>query len=212
MDHRRWTASDQGLSAVGALAQTTDGYLWLGTHDSLYRFDGFEFEKFAPADGEPLGVVSALLSTARGLWVGFRAGGVRLIDASGVMQGIEPGLPDGVVYSLAEDHQGHVWVAADDGLAQHEGTGWRLVGEEAGFADRHARAVHVDADGYLWVASEEELYMLPPGAHRFLRTGIKSQSISQIASSSSGEVWVTDRSMDRLLRVKKTGYATIQFE
>jgi len=212
MDHRRWTASDQGLSAVGALAQTTDGYLWLGTYDSLYRFDGFEFEKFAPADGEPLGVVSALLSTARGLWVGFRAGGARLIDPSGVMQSIDSGLPDGVVYSLAEDQQGQVWAAADAGLAQHDGVGWRLVGREAGFSDLHARAVHVDADGYLWAASEEELYMLPPGAHRFLRTGIKSQSISQIASSPSGDIWVTDRSMDRLLRVTKTGYATIQFE
>lgn len=106
MDHRRWTASDQGPTAVGALAQTVDGYLWLGTHDSLYRFDGFEFEKFEPADGEPLGVVSALASTTEGLWVGFRIGGARLISENGVMQPVDPGLPDGVVYTFAEDHQG----------------------------------------------------------------------------------------------------------
>src|SRR5690606_19735405 len=120
MDHRRWTASDQGPSSVGALAQTADGYLWLGTHDSLYRFDGFEFEKYPSADGTSLGVVSALLSTGRGLWVGFRAGGVRLIDASGVMLDINPGLPDGVIYGLAEDQQGQVWAAADEGLARHD--------------------------------------------------------------------------------------------
>ncbi|MFD2437985.1 two-component regulator propeller domain-containing protein [Modicisalibacter luteus] len=161
MDHRRWTASDQGPTAVGALAQTVDGYLWLGTHDSLYRFDGFEFEKFEPADGEPLGVVSALDSTAEGLWVGFRIGGARLISADGVMQPADPGLPNGVVYSFAEDQQGHVWAAADEGLARHDGTGWRPIGKEMGFTGRHARAVHVDADGYIWAASEEELYMLP---------------------------------------------------
>lgn len=161
MDHRRWTASDRGPTAVGALAQTVDGYLWLGTHDSLYRFDGFEFEKFEPADGEPLGVVSALASTTEGLWVGFRIGGARLISENGVMQPVDPGLPDGVVYSFAEDQQGRVWVAADEGLAHHDGTGWRPIGKEMGFTSRHARAVHVDEDGYIWAASEEELYMLP---------------------------------------------------
>lgn len=212
MDHRRWTASDQGPTAVGALAQTVDGYLWLGTHDSLYRFDGFEFEKFEPADGEPLGVVSALASTAEGLWVGFRAGGARLISANGVMQPVDPGLPDGVIYSFAEDQQGQVWVAADEGLARHDGTGWHPVGKEKGFTGRHARAVHVDADGYIWAASEEELYMLPPGASSFLGTGIRSQSISQIASSPSGDVWITDRSRERLLRVTKIGSASIKFE
>src|SRR5690554_4480218 len=212
MDHRRWTASDQGPSAVGALAQTADGYLWLGTHDSLYHFDGFEFEKFVPADGEPLGVVSALLSTSKGLWVGFRAGGARLISANGVLQPVDPGLPGGVVYDMAEDQQGHVWAATDDGLARHDGTGWHLVGKEAGFPDRHARAVHVDADGYVWAASEEELYTLPPRASAFIRTGIKSQSVSEIASSPAGNIWITDRSRDHLLRLKKTGYADITFE
>lgn len=212
MDHRRWTTSDRGPSSVGALAQTADGYLWLGTHDSLYRFDGFEFEKFVPADGEPLGMVSTLLSTSKGLWVGFRAGGARLISANGVLQPVHPGLPGGVVYDMAEDQQGHVWAATDDGLARHEGTGWHLVGKESGFADRHARAVHVDADGYVWAASEEELYTLPPGASAFIQIGIKSQSVSKIASSPAGDIWITDRSRDHLLRLKKTGYADIEFE
>lgn len=212
MDHRRWSASDQGPSSVGALAQTTDGYLWLGTHDSLYRFDGFEFEKFAPADGEALGVVSALLSAKEGLWVGFRAGGVRLIRASGTIQPVESGLPGGVVYGLAEDRQGQVWVAADDGLARYDRTGWHRVGKEAGFPGLHARAVHVDADGDVWAASEEGVYRLSPGASAFSDMGIKSPSISKIVSCAAGDVWITDRSRDQVLRLRKTGGAGIQVE
>ncbi|ARU88490.1 hypothetical protein B9K09_11175 [Pseudomonas sp. M30-35] len=212
MDHRRWTASDRAPSAVGALAQTADGYLWLGTHDSLYRFDGFEFEKFTSADGEPLGVVSALLSTSNGLWVGFRAGGARLISANGVLQPLDPGLPDGVVYSMAEDQQGQVWVAADDGLARHDGTGWHLVGKDAGFPDLHARAVHVDADGYVWAASKEQLYVLPPGAHVFIPVSIKIQSVSKITSTPEGDIWITDRAKDHVLQLKKTGYAEVEFK
>ena len=212
MNHRRWTASDQGPGSVGALAQTADGYLWLGTHDSLYRFDGFDFEKFVPADGEPLVMVSALLSTTEGLWVGFRAGGARLISKNGVIQPVDPGLPGGVVYSLAEDGQGQVWVAADDGLARHDGTRWHLAGEESGFPERNARAVHVDADGYVWAASEEELYMLRPGASVFKQISINSQSISKIASSPAGDIWITDRARDHLLRLEKTENVDIKVE
>ncbi|MGO2452807.1 MAG: sensor histidine kinase [Pseudomonas taetrolens] len=212
MDHRRWTAIDHGPSSVGALAQTADGHLWLGTHDSLYRFDGFEFEKFVPADGEPLGMVSALLSTSKGLWVGFRAGGARLISANGVMQPVDPGLPGGVVYDMAEDQQGQVWIAADDGLARRDATGWQLVDKEAGFVEHHARAVHVDADGYVWAASEEKLYTLPPGASAFIHIDITNQSISKITSSPAGDIWITDRARDHLLRLKKTGYADIESE
>lgn len=210
MDHRRWTASDQGPSAVGALAQTADGYLWLGTHDSLYRFDGFEFEKYTPVAGEPLDVVSALLSTAEGLWVGLRAGGVRVISPDGLLVPVDRDLPGGVIYGMAEDQQGQVWVAADGGLARHDGTAWHPVGKKAGFTERHARAVHVDADGYVWAASEEKLFTLPPGASEFVPIAIKSQSISKIASSPAGDIWITDRARGYVLRLKKNGYGGIE--
>ncbi len=41
------TNEASGLSgAVYALAQTTDGSLWIGTSTGLYRFDGLKFEPF----------------------------------------------------------------------------------------------------------------------------------------------------------------------
>lgn len=212
MDHRRWTASDHGLTAVSALAQTADGYLWLGTHAGLYRFDGFDFEPVTAADGKPLGVVSALLGTNRGLWVGLRAGGVRLISADGVLHPEDPGLPVGVVFGLAEDAQGRVWVAAADGLARHDGTRWQAFGHEAGFAERHTRAVHVDATGQVWAASEEKLYRLPPEASQFIPVAIDSQSISKIVSSPAGELWIADRAKDRVLRLTCPGAAGSDYE
>lgn len=212
LDHRRWTSSDQGPSSVLALAQTADGYLWLGTDDSLYRFDGFEFEKFVPSEDEPLGVVSALLSTTEGLWVGLRAGGVHLITENGVIQPADSGLPGGVVFSLAEDQQGQVWVATNGGLARHDGTIWHPVGKDEGFNEPHAQAVHVDKDGYVWAASEEKLYMLSPGASSFTQISTNSQSISKITSSSAGDIWIADRAKDHLLHLKKKAYGNIEVE
>jgi len=38
--------TDDGLpqNSVHAIAQTTDGYLWVGTHEGLARFDGIRFK------------------------------------------------------------------------------------------------------------------------------------------------------------------------
>src|SRR6185436_14439807 len=46
-DLRTWRSED-GLpsDAVNALAQTPDGYLWIGTNAGLVRFDGVRFTVF----------------------------------------------------------------------------------------------------------------------------------------------------------------------
>jgi len=46
-----WTP-ENGLpdSSVSAIAQTPDGYLWVGTHNGLARFDGERFVTFDPAN------------------------------------------------------------------------------------------------------------------------------------------------------------------
>ena len=69
----RW-GSDKGFTggSVTALAQTPDGYLWIGTEKSLIRFDGFNFRTFSQATPTtfPIGPVQALASDAQGnLWI-----------------------------------------------------------------------------------------------------------------------------------------------
>jgi ligand-binding sensor domain-containing protein len=50
--HTSWTKMEgKPLPAVSALAQTTDGYLWLGTDDGLLRFDGLRFSAQGPEGG-----------------------------------------------------------------------------------------------------------------------------------------------------------------
>ncbi|HXJ13715.1 MAG TPA: two-component regulator propeller domain-containing protein [Candidatus Limnocylindrales bacterium] len=69
----RW-GSEKGFTggAVTALAQTPDGYLWIGTEKNLIRFDGFRFQTFSQAAPTtfPIGPVQALASDAQGnLWI-----------------------------------------------------------------------------------------------------------------------------------------------
>src|SRR5215208_7950133 len=69
-----WSQKD-GLPSgtVYALAQEKDGYLWVGTNDGLYRFDGLRFISWDSLGAAPLPhrAVRALLSDQDGgVWVG----------------------------------------------------------------------------------------------------------------------------------------------
>ena len=76
--HTAWGPKDGAPSVVTALAQTADGYLWLGSPDGLYRFDGVVFERYQPQSGGPFPArtVSSLLALPNGdLWIGFHPEG-----------------------------------------------------------------------------------------------------------------------------------------
>src|ERR1700759_3810935 len=71
--HKSW-AEEEGnaLPEINALAQTTDGYLWLGTANGLYRFDGLRFVRWEAPAGEkfPDDLVRGLTaSAAGGVWI-----------------------------------------------------------------------------------------------------------------------------------------------
>src|SRR5277367_2768811 len=65
--HTSWSAKDGIPGPVQAIAQTPDGYLWLGTRAGLYRFDGLHFISWQASPGGDKLPRSAILSlfTAR---------------------------------------------------------------------------------------------------------------------------------------------------
>src|SRR3989440_8645106 len=72
--HTAWSAKDGIPGPVRAMAQTQDGYLWLGTEAGLYRFDGLRFSPYEPSRGPHLHgpAVQSLLAARDGsLWIGF---------------------------------------------------------------------------------------------------------------------------------------------
>ncbi len=73
--------TEHGLpqSSVLALAQTPDGYLWLGTLNGLARFDGLRFEVFDPGNTPALEdsrVVQLFVALDGALWIGTQPGGI----------------------------------------------------------------------------------------------------------------------------------------
>ena len=76
--HTAWRVRE-GFAAneINSLAQTPDGYLWLGTNLGLLRFDGVRTSRWQPPTGFSLPDtrIRSLLATRDGtLWIGTTAG------------------------------------------------------------------------------------------------------------------------------------------
>src|SRR5277367_6292121 len=77
----RFYGEDEGLKnlAVQAVLQDRVGFLWVGTQDGLYRYDGNHFTAFTSRDGLPGTRIEALHESADGtLWVSTGRGLARL--------------------------------------------------------------------------------------------------------------------------------------
>jgi signal transduction histidine kinase/streptogramin lyase len=194
LEHTSWTLTDGAPGQIGAITQTPDGYLWLGSGSSLYRFDGVRFVRFAFPDAVPPGVISSLLSTANGeLWVGIGRGGIARIAANEVRSfGTEDGLPGGIVYGLASDRTGGVWAATAEGLARWDGSRWQQ-GAAFGFDGRKVHAIFVARDETVWASADGQIVRLSPGSNRFEAVGVVAGWVARFAQAPDGTLWIAER-------------------
>jgi signal transduction histidine kinase/ligand-binding sensor domain-containing protein len=181
---------------VRALAQTSDGYLWLGTATGLFRFDGIRFEPYKPQSGQtfPQRSVASLFAVPDGgLWVSYWYGGVSLIKDGRVTEyGKEEGLPSRQVFAFARDRKGTVWIAAGkDGLSRLEGSRWRKIGSELGFAGP-ADTVFVDHTGTVWVGTPTSVLYLREGENKFQIAAQGLAAVYDFAESPGGTLWMAE--------------------
>jgi hypothetical protein len=117
--HTAWKVRE-GFSKGGvyAIAQTQDGYLWLGTEFGLLRFDGVRNVPWRPPVGEhlPSSVILKLLVSRDGrLWIGTREGLASWKDNKLTQY---PELAGQAVNALLEDREGALWVG-EESISAH---------------------------------------------------------------------------------------------
>jgi signal transduction histidine kinase/ligand-binding sensor domain-containing protein len=204
--HTSWTTKDGLNGAVLAIVQATDGYLWLGTTNGLYRFDGLRFEFYKPEIGTfPSSSIRSLLASADGsLWIGYMSGGVTHLK-DGVVTNYSPrdGLPVSQVRRLAQDQDGTIWAAIVGGFARLEGKHWHKVRMDWNYPAKSAWSVFVDRQGTLWVASGDRILFLPKGEKKFQDTGLRTTGrVWAFAQAADGTIWFSDDDQNSLRAVR----------
>ena len=166
--HSMWRIQDGYLPAPPeAIAQTADGYLWVGTAAGLVRFDGVRFSPWASPKGEklPSDQIHSLLGTSDGsLWIGTAKGVARWKD--GVLTKYKSLTT--AIWDIVEDHDGNVWIVrwdTDDGrgpLCRIRDSD-QCFGRKDGIPLRNATGLALDSAGNFWISGNEGLCKWKPG-------------------------------------------------
>jgi signal transduction histidine kinase/ligand-binding sensor domain-containing protein len=176
-----WRAEAGGLPqrSVIALAQTRDGYLWVGTGNGLARFDGLHFRTYGEEEIPGLNgsKIVKLFEDSRGvLWIGTETAGVLMVERDGKVSRLPLGksADEERLAGICEDAQGGVWLSVATGQLYRwsEGRSRLLLQDNRGLV--------AEDSGLVWIGTVSgKLFGLGP-----IRAG------SGDAMSVSGEVQV----------------------
>lgn len=162
---RLWQ-TDDGLpqNSVFALAQTPDGYLWVGTREGLTRFDGLRFTPVEDSGSPGLkdSWITALCATRDGsLWIATDNNGLARLKA-GVFSYLTQadGLPSNQARCLLEGAEGSLWIGTEGGLTRLHNRQLRTFTVREGLADNSVRALCEVRHGTLRVATKRGLSSL----------------------------------------------------
>lgn len=158
-DVATWRSED-GLpsDAVIALAQTPDGYLWVGTNAGLARFDGVRFTVFDRRNAPELqsDQCGPLLVDGKGaLWIGTMGGGLtRYQDGKFTTFGRAEGSTYEYIISMLLDRDGSLWLGTDDRPHHFDGTRFRSFGPDDGMTITRPQPLLQDASGAVWLMGD----------------------------------------------------------
>lgn len=169
-----WSVQQGAPDDIRAIAQTTDGFLWLGNAGGLFRFDGTHFERFHPPSGDQLpstDVYTLLAPPTGGLWVGYMFGGFSFVNNGRVTNyGGMTASSTGTVYTLAQDSKGTMWAGTGTGVWRFAGSKWQKLGTEWD-APMVFSYLGIDRTDTVWVlvgsSNNPKLLYLLPGSKRF---------------------------------------------
>jgi ligand-binding sensor domain-containing protein/signal transduction histidine kinase len=195
---RTWQ-TDEGLphNTVQAIAQGRDGYLWVGTHAGLARFNGLDFAVFEPRSAPDLAgaSITSLCSDHDGvLWIGTQDRGLfRMLDGECTRYTITNGLAGNSINVVYQRHDGSLWIGTSKGLSRLSKGQFTTFTRQNGLSSNFVRSLFEDRDGNLWIATGEGLNRLrsPNTMDTFpMPQGLPNDSVRCICQDHGDRIWI----------------------
>lgn len=207
--HRIW-GQEEGLfqPTVYSILQTRSGFLWLGTQDSLIRFDGLHFREYdhAAEAGIERSLIRDLLEDGDGnLWVGSLGNGLVRIAPDGSFKRFShaDGVDSKNVFCLASGQNGAIFACTDEGLLRLSGNHFQTVTTKDGLPSNSIRNMCQSSDGAEWVSGLDFGLVVGHGGKfkAYTAGGLSPrENIGALACAAGNVVWVAKS--DGLLRIQ----------
>ena len=137
-------------SEANAIAETSEGFIWIGSYGGLIRYDGNTFERLDSTTG--IGSVKCLFVDSKDrLWIGTNDNGVAVMENGEVrMWGKQDGMKSGHIRAITEDQSGMIYVATTNGIMMIDSELQLGVVEGEAIADANMRDLRMGEDGIIY--------------------------------------------------------------
>src|SRR5580700_2429412 len=183
-------------SPIKSIAQTPDGYIWLGNGFGLFRFDGLRVEHWQPpSNGEQLPsnfVVSLDVARDGTFWIGTLKGLASWRDGRLTRY---PKLDGLIIASILEDRHGTIWVGGDYSVASRgklcaiDGTNVDCYESDAVLGGG-ITGLYEDSHGVLWVVGHDGVWRWRPGPPRFYHMSFGTFSVHNLGEADDGTLLI----------------------
>jgi signal transduction histidine kinase/ligand-binding sensor domain-containing protein len=206
--HTAWKVGE-GLpsGALRAIAQTPDGYLWLGTEFGLLRFDGARAVPWEPPAGQrlPSSDIRSLQGARDGrLWIGTFSGLASWKDGKLTHY---PELDGQIIEALLEDREGTIWVAgwapSVGRLCRIQSGNTECYGQDGRFGSG-VTPLYEDRGGNLWAGGMNGLWRWKPGPPKLYPMPDPAQRIYALLESDDGGLLIAQHTGITKLRNGKS--------
>ncbi len=143
---------------INCLFKTNEGYIYVGTTNGLFSFDGIRFKKINFSTAGIKDTVTAIFQdNGNQLWVGFKSGRIaKKIKGSLQYFEIEEGNPKVAITSFIQDKQNNIWFATNgEGIYYFSNKHLYLINTENGLSDLHVRTITLTANGDVLAATDQ---------------------------------------------------------
>ena len=177
-------------ASVVAVAETSDGIVWLGTRDKglFYLKDG---QVYGVPRGVEDGEINCLLPLENGeLWVGTNKGILRWSGSKLTREGVPAALSKVAVLSAIRDRDGNIWIGSSHGLIRFNARGVSSD-EVAGAFDFAVNTLFEDREGDIWVGTTRGIERLrdSPFVSYAVAKGLRSESGGPVYVDSEERTW-----------------------
>jgi ligand-binding sensor domain-containing protein len=193
--HARW-GTEQGFpqGPVYAIAQSSDGYLWIGAKAGLVRFDGLNFRLIRDAPALANASVLGLTSDRDGnLWIRLE-GATLLRYRDGVFDGPVSDLVslNSRITVMGPSNQGELMVSLTErGVAIHRPGKFEMVADADALPRSPVLSVAQTPDGSIWVGTRGSgLFRLRHGETVSITEGLPDPKVNCLLADVNGNLWV----------------------
>lgn len=186
--------TEEGLpnNSVLSIAQTQDGWLWVGTREGLARFDGIKFTPLIISRGSPQPTINALCASDDGsLWIGTEQDGLYCYRGDALVHYKTAALTNAGVVEIEQSAANEVWVAYHDGLAQIR-QGKLHFTANSGLATNSLLSLHPGRNGGLWIGAARNLQFLKDDIAVTYRVAnnFALRAVRALCEDPDGTIWI----------------------